>query len=368
MHGLYIHIPFCERKCLYCSFAVAIGKQHRIDEYLACLAKEARPYVGTEVGTIYIGGGTPTFMDEKQLAALADMMHRNFKFKSGAAEITIEANPEGITPGKARHIKALGFNRVSLGVQSLHEKYLKFLGRCHDRGQAYRAYDAFRSAGFDNVNVDLMFSFPGETMPELAEDLRAIIALGSEHVSIYALTIEENSRFFAQQLPLDDNELLAQQYQAVVEAMEANGLSQYEVSNFARAERESRHNIHYWEGGDYLGLGIGAHSHSQGRRWWNVARLQEYIEKINENESPLADEEELSPEQRFLERVIFGLRTNRGVDISAVAEQYQCRLDEARRRLVKELITEGLLEQDERYLKATLKGRMVLDEIAARLI
>lgn len=368
MNSLYIHIPFCERKCLYCSFVVTVGQQRRIDEYLSCVEQEAQVYRGSEVKTVYVGGGTPTFLDEPQLGKLMDIIRKNFKIKDAAAEMTIEANPEGLTLEKSRHLKGLGFNRLSLGIQSLQDKYLKLLGRCHDRSQAQRAYEALREAGFKNINVDLMFSFPGETFPELAEDLRAITALKSEHVSIYALTIEENSRFFAQKMTLDGNDLLAQQYLSVVQAMEINGLSQYEVSNFSRSGYESAHNMHYWQGGDYLGLGIGAHSHSQGRRWWNVSRLQEYIERTKDKESPLEDEEELSVEQRFLERLVFGLRTNRGIDLKDIMTEYNLKLDQDRTHLIENLVREGLLVQEGENVRTTLQGRLVLDEIAARLI
>ncbi len=367
MNSLYVHIPFCERKCLYCSFVVAVGQKHRTDQYLDCLVREAKSYEGTQIGSIYIGGGTPTYLTEAQLGRLMDIIRGHFKFDP-AAEITIEANPEGITPEKAAHLKVLGFNRISLGIQSFNEKYLKLLGRCHDAPQAGRAFEILRKAGFDNMNADLMFSFPGETLEELSRDLHAIVALGSEHVSIYALTIEENSRFYAQQIKLDQNDLLAEQYAMVVEFLENNGLRQYEISNFARQGRESVHNMNYWNGGDYIGLGVGAHSHQQGHRWWNVSRLSEYFERIKENEPVMADEEILSSEEQFLERILFGLRVNRGIDLETVESEYHCRLDPDRAELIDGMLKEGLLLKEGKFIKASLKGRLLLDEISSRLL
>ena len=188
MHSLYIHIPFCERKCLYCSFVVSVGQRHRIDEYLECLQEEAKGYAGTAVKTIYVGGGTPTFLDNNQLERLSEIIRLNFKFDP-TIEMTVEANPEGIDLSKARLIKSLGFNRASLGVQSFYEKYLKFLGRCHDSTQAFKAFEVLRQTGFENINVDLMFSFPGKTLEEIKQEIEMRVNLQSDHLSIYALTV-----------------------------------------------------------------------------------------------------------------------------------------------------------------------------------
>ena len=195
MSALYLHIPFCEKKCFYCSFVVAIGQEHRIDPYLDALSKEAAAYKMTDVKSVYVGGGTPSMMDERQLERLVRIIDENFDRANGN-ECTVEVNPESITLTKMELLKKAGFNRISLGVQSLNEKYLKYLGRNHNKDRAVAAFGLLRQAGFHNISVDLMSSFPGQTMEELTEDVNAIARLGAEHVSVYSLTIEANSRFY----------------------------------------------------------------------------------------------------------------------------------------------------------------------------
>ena len=367
MNALYVHIPFCEKKCLFCSFAVAVGQKHKVDEYLECLALEAEKYKGTRVGTIYTGGGTPTFLDIGQLRTLGKIIRGNFLLDKNA-EVTIEANPEGIDPAKAKAIVDLGFNRVSLGVQSVQEKYLKLLGRCHGRAQAVTAFENFRKAGCRNINLDLMYSFPQQTPDEIDADVQFIASLNSEHVSIYTLTVEENSRFYAQKLKQDGNDVQAKQFEQVTGALEKSGLRQYEISNFARGGHESLHNINYWAGGNYIGLGVGAHSHQDGKRSWNTARLMDYLAGVRPSGSAVGGGESLSGEERFVETLLFGLRMNRGIDVASLERDFKIILDDARREKVQRFITEGLLVQDGKILKASAAGRLVLDELSAQLI
>src|SRR5580698_3327762 len=197
--SLYIHIPFCSRKCLFCSFVIAVGQEHRREDYVKALVREIKNSTGKNLGTIYFGGGTPSMLDEDHFGVLMGAIKNNFSFQDDI-EITIEANPESIDAPKAKFLKAQGFNRVSLGVQSMDDRYLKFLGRGHDASMARGAYHLLREAGFTNINLDLMYAFPGETNEELKEDVRAIFSLGPEHVSLYTLTIEPNSRFHAIQM------------------------------------------------------------------------------------------------------------------------------------------------------------------------
>ena len=212
--SLYIHIPFCSRKCLFCSFTIAVGQEHRREEYVNALVNEMKNHEGKHIQTIYFGGGTPSMLDEKNLDVLMNAIRKNFLFQNDI-EITIEANPESINRAKAGFLKAQGFNRVSLGVQSMNGRHLKFLGRAHDAPMALDAYRILREAGFNNINLDLMYAFPGQTHEELEEDTRAISILGSEHLSLYTLTIEPNSRFHVVQMKLDDDEKLAGQYQLI---------------------------------------------------------------------------------------------------------------------------------------------------------
>ena len=365
--SLYIHVPFCAKKCLFCSFAVAIAQSHRVEDYLCALEREAKTYQGRALNTVYLGGGTPSFLSALQLERLTKIVRDHFQV-SPTAEWTIETNPDGIDAQKCRTLKILGFTRVSLGVQSFNDAYLKFLGRTHDRLKSREAFSILRQEGFDNINVDLMYGFPKQSREELTADLEEAVALKSEHVSIYTLTIEPNSRFYAKQMKLDSDEKLAEDYVAVSEALEKAGLKQYEVSNFARPGFESRHNQMYWQGGDYIGLGMGAHSLMANRRFWNVSTLNDYIEKVKSQGHALEAEEQLPPITRLLERLIFGLRMNQGVDPYILEKELSLPLPADRRKLIDDFVQEGLLEQESGFLKATPRGRLVLDEIASRLI
>ena len=277
--SLYIHIPFCKNKCYFCSFVVSIGKEHQIDSYLESVSKEAGYYKDTFVETIYIGGGTPSFMNHGQLERLIRIIRENFKF-TPVCEFTIEANPENVNFSKAKLLHELGVNRISLGVQSLKDKYLKFLGRPHNSRDAIVAFNNLRKAGFNNINLDLMFSFPGQKSEELEGDVRDIAALGSEHLSLYTLTIEEGSKFFKQNMKLENDLSQRIRYLRVVELLEEKGFTQYDISNFAKPGKESKHNCVYWQGGNYIGLGIGAHSHLNDKRSWNTSNLNLYISMI----------------------------------------------------------------------------------------
>jgi len=357
--ALYIHIPFCERKCLFCSFAIAVGQKHRREEYVSALIAEMKKYEGTAVSTVYFGGGTPSMLEEDHFDFLMSAIRKNFSLKS-TAEIAIEANPESVDDRKAKALKALGFNRISLGVQSLNDRYLKFLGRAHDAETARSAYRSLREAGFENINLDLMYAFPGQTDEELGEDVRAIAALKSEHLSLYTLTIEPNSRFYAKQMKLDDDEKCAAQYVLIGELLRAEGFEQYEISNFAKPGFQSAHNKNYWLGGAYIGLGMGAHGFTGRRRAWNTPRLQDYIECASSGQDAVEGFEDLTDEQIVMEKVLFGLRMNEGIPISMLPSD--------RQKLVDEWINDGLLELHDQKLKTTNKGRLVLDELSVRLI
>jgi oxygen-independent coproporphyrinogen-3 oxidase len=197
MSSLYIHIPFCQRKCFYCSFAVAISQEHRFDEYVEALSIEASGHERELITTVYLGGGTPSMLSIKQLERLFCMIRSKFDL-SLDCEITVEANPENLDLEKAKFLFGLGVNRVSLGVQTLNEAHLKYLGRVHDTAKALSAFNDLRRAGFNNINVDLMYSFPGQTPAQISRDVATVLSLGSEHVSIYTLTVDENSKFFIQ--------------------------------------------------------------------------------------------------------------------------------------------------------------------------
>ncbi len=367
MKTLYIHIPFCAKKCFYCSFVISVGQEKRIDLYLDCLEREAKRYKHTEIKSVYIGGGTPTLMSNEQLRKLFDIIGKNFCLSAGA-EITIESNPEGLERAKLVLLKKAGVTRISLGVQSLNDRYLKYLGRNHDAPGAIKAFHSIREAGFEDINIDLMFSFPDQTIEELKRDVDAVVQLNSDHLSLYTLTVEEHSRFFAQNIQLQDDHDQAQQYVFVLKELEAAGFEQYEVSNFARTGKISRHNVHYWQGGEYIGLGIGAHSYVGEKRAWNISKLNDYISHM-QNDKPIeAGYERLAVFDQMKEAVLFGLRMNAGICTQEVEKRFGCFLNNEQQKKIDSFIQDGFLIRENSSLKVSAKGRLVLDELCARLI
>ena len=367
MKTLYIHIPFCKKKCLYCSFAVSVGQEQRIGLYLQSLEKEARQYSSEEIQSVYIGGGTPTLMSHDELRQLFSLVRRNFNIISGA-EWTIESNPEELPCSKLELLKEEGVNRISLGVQSLDDKYLRYLGRNHDSSMAIAAFDRIKKIGFDNISIDLMFAFPNQTMSELRADVEAVIQLESDHLSLYTLTVEENSWFYARNIQLEDDQYQSAQYMLVCEILEREGFNQYEVSNFAKPSKASQHNLNYWQGGQYIGLGVGAHSYIEGERFWNTSRLNDYILSLQKGHSAKEGAEVLSVFDQMKEVVLFGLRMNRGISIERTTERFGCFLNGEQKEKVDCFIENGFLIYEDGWLKVSSKGRLVLDELCAQLI
>ena len=366
MCGLYIHIPFCDRKCYYCAFAIVVGQLKRADEYLSLLQREASIYSRPQVGSVYIGGGTPSTLNARQINRLFDDINASFDVLSDS-EVTVEVNPEGLTEKRLRAFRDRGVNRISLGIQTVQDHYLKYLGRLHDAASARQAYAAARAAGFTNISCDLMISFPEQTEEELADDLKQMLDWGPEHISLYSLTIEAPSRFHARNVQAPADETQARHLTFTVEAMAAAGYGRYEVSNFALPGFASRHNINYWQCGDYIGLGVGSHSHLQGERFSNVDRFADYMRRVQSGEPPRAQTERLDPHQRLVEALIFGLRMTDGVRPADLEARFGCPLDSERRERIEAYIKEGLLAEDGTALRATPRGMMVLDDISGRL-
>ncbi len=367
MTSLYIHIPFCQKKCLYCSFVISVGQEKRMEEYVKCLIREFEIFKNNRVDTVYIGGGTPSCLTASQLCFLFEGIRKNFDL-SHLKEWTCELNPEDVNTEKLRVLKNYGVNRISFGAQSMDDVRLKNLGRVHNASKIIEAYDMIRQEGFDNVNVDLIFSLPNQSFEELQSDVHQICKLNSEHLSLYSLTIEKNSYFFNRKVNVGSLESQAKYYREVCRLLCDYGFQQYEVSNFSKRNKESKHNINYWIGGNYYGVGLAAHSHIDGRRYWNVSRLTEYMKKVQEGRSVEDGFEVLSKEERFMECILFGLRMNEGVNIKFVSNQYQCSMSDEMNQKINEFINNGFLFYKKGFLKATDQGRLVLDEISAKLI
>lgn len=322
--GVYVHVPFCAKRCHYCDFSVARAKNPPVTDYLQALEADLREWPGDEkkpepIETLYIGGGTPSLLGVAGMAAVARLLSSRFTWDPGTVEWTAEANPNSLTPELAAGWKKLGINRLSLGVQSFHEEALSWLGRLHTVTQAETAIRVARSAGFDRLNVDLIFGLPADVKRDWAADLDRAVESGATHVSAYGLTAEPRTPLGRWvdlgrvEMPADSR--YADDYVRASETLLRAGFEHYEVSNFALPGQASRHNWLYWDGSDYLGLGPSAHSYLAGERIWNVYRWDRYRKAAFGGESLREGRERPDAEQSRLERIWLDLRTVRGLDL-----------------------------------------------------
>ena len=363
---LYVHIPFCPKICPYCSFYKEATDRHKTGRFLDALLHELdaqqRELPPLRPRTIFFGGGTPSALSTPQLEYLLTGLRARLDL-SELTEWTLEMNPATVSLEKASLLRSLGVNRISMGVQSWEPQLLAVLGRVHSAEQARRSYEILREAGFDNVNLDLIFGIPTQTPEMWGRSLAATIALGPEHISAYNLTYEEDTEFFrrfvAGELRQDDDADAAL-FEHTADTLNAAGYDPYEISNFARPGRECAHNLAYWQGADYLGLGPSAFSTVGERRWANVRDTALYNERVHAGESATGFQEEVPPAMRRAESIAFGLRTNRGVaaeSLGAWPEQ------------VAEFEGLGLLETTPAArVLLTRKGRLLADTVAEAFI
>jgi len=356
--GIYIHVPFCRSKCQYCDFYSMSTKDDKlIDGYLDAVCdhiKEAGELApGYKVDTIYFGGGTPTFFGADGMAIILTTIRRNFDVDNNA-EITFEANPDSVSDRLLHRLRAEGFNRVSLGIQSDDDEMLKKLGRPHTYAQAVAAYHKIRKAGFKNVSIDLMYGLPGQDLLDWQETLDNILRLLPEHISCYALKVEEGTPFweYRDMLNLPDDDTQAEMYLTAVEALRSRGFRHYEISNFARKGMVSRHNMKYWTGGEYLGFGPAASSDFAGKRFTLKRDLQAYIAGIRDGGDIMEEMEEIPVRERAGEYLMLRLRTSLGID----GEEYE------KLYLLPFAPLEDVLEKQRRLFHATQtdSGRWVL--------
>jgi oxygen-independent coproporphyrinogen III oxidase len=321
---LYIHVPFCARRCSYCDFAIAVRREVPVDEYLSGLETELRILRGgqprAELDTIYLGGGTPSHLGPQGVARIMGIAREYFDFASDI-EATIEANPDDVSPNAAAEWKNAGINRVSLGVQSFDDKVLEWMHRVHDSAQAESAVKVLREAGFDNISVDLIFALPESLDRSWERDLSKALALEPDHISLYGLTIEPATplarwRDRGSVVPADE-ERYAEEFLLADQMAGAAGFEHYEVSNFGKPGKRSRHNSAYWTGDAYLGIGPSAHSYDGVARTWNVAPYADWVARLERGETVIGGSELLTDANRLAEKVYLGLRTTSGLPVSS---------------------------------------------------
>jgi oxygen-independent coproporphyrinogen-3 oxidase len=374
--GLYVHVPFCATRCGYCDFNTytsdELGPGANRSEYAATAIAELRlaaRVLGSDrpaVQTVFVGGGTPTLLPAADLVAVTDAVRELFPVAPDV-EVTTEANPESVTPASLDTLRAGGFTRISLGMQSAAEHVLAVLDRRHTPGRAVQAAHEARAAGFEHVNLDLIYGAPGESDADWAASLQAVLDAPIDHVSAYALIVEHGTRLARRvargELPMPDDDVLADRYEAADRVLSGAGLEWYEVSNWARDRAaRCRHNELYWANANWWGIGPGAHSHVGGLRWWNVKHPAAYADRIAAGLSPAADAERLTAEDQALERVMLGLRLRDGLPLSA--------LSDAGRSRAADCVVRGLLEPEARaagLAVLTDRGRLLADAVIREL-
>lgn len=362
--GVYIHIPFCPGKCRYCSFNSVPYEKSTATRYVAALVREieACPYPVTP-SSIYIGGGTPTVLPHNGLVSVIEAVRE--RFMSGGAvadapEFTVEANPGTVSGLDIRTLTALGVNRVSLGAQSFNPSELAMLGRLHGPEEVARAVEALRAAGIANISLDLMYSLPGQDMRSWRDSLGQAVGLGPEHISLYDLTIEEGTPLYSEvragRLAMPPEPVQVEMYLLALEMLDKAGYGRYEISNFARPGFECRHNLNYWDAGEYLGFGAGAHSYTGGRRTRNVDDIKDYTVTAMSGGTLTEESEELSPGDMEREFIMLGLRKAEGVDILEFARRFGHGFGEGRGAALARLKESGLVETGGGRLRLTVRG------------
>ncbi|HEO2765099.1 TPA: oxygen-independent coproporphyrinogen III oxidase [Streptococcus agalactiae] len=366
----YVHIPFCTQICYYCDFSKVFIKNQPVDAYLQALIREFRSYDITELRTLYIGGGTPTSISAVQLDYLLTELSRDLNLNT-LEEFTIEANPGDLTVDKIEVLQKSAVNRVSLGVQTFNDKHLKRIGRSHNEAQIYSTIDALKTAGFQNISIDLIYALPGQTMDDVRSNVAKALSLNIPHLSLYSLILEHHTVFMNKmrrgKLHLPTEDLEAEMFEYIISKMERNGFEHYEISNFTKPGFESRHNLMYWDNVEYYGVGAGASGYLDGIRYRNRGPIQHYLKGVSEGNARLS-EEVLSKNEMMEEELFLGLRKKEGVSIGKFEQKFGTSFEKRYGQIVQELQSDGLLKENNGFIQMTKKGLFLGDTVAEKFI
>lgn len=365
--GIYIHIPFCMQKCLYCDFISYANQQDKMEAYIEALKKEIEEVVKETdkeevmVSTIYIGGGTPSYIGSKQIVEVVRRIKENFVIMP-EAEITIEINPGTVTKEKLQDYKKVGINRISIGLQATQNHLLQKIGRIHTYEQFLDTYEQIKEVGFKNKNIDLMIGLPDQTIEDVKESIRKVSTLDPTHISVYSLIIEEGTpiekKIKKGEYILPAEELERQMYWTVKAMLEEQGYEQYEISNFAKKGYFSKHNWNCWKQKEYFGFGVAAHSYWNGKRYSNLESIEEYIENIKngKKQKNVILQEIQTKEEMQKEYMLLGLRTLEGISIKRFKEKFGCNPIFLYHKELERLVEENLIEIDLDQIRLTKKG------------
>ncbi len=373
--SVYIHIPYCKSKCGYCDFNSYPGREDEYEGYVEALLRElkqrGRQISGAAVPSIFFGGGTPSILGAELLSLILSRCKEVFTLDP-RAEISIEANPETLSPSLLRDLLDAGFNRLSVGIQSFDDSSLQRLGRNHSGTQAVDVARQAAGAGFENISLDLMFGVPGQEIPQWEEDVEKALSLHPTHVSAYGLKVEEKTPFDRLLkmglITLPDEETFTRMYTVAVEKLNGAGYEHYEIANFALPGYRCLHNVNYWRNGPYLGLGAGAHSYLKGERSANVRDPAEYLARVAEESQAVDSREKLPSRSALGEALMLGLRLTEGIDVEEYGARYGADLRLEYGPVIRDLSQQGLLEMEGTRLKLTWKGILLSDEVFLKLL
>lgn len=370
--GVYVHVPFCLHRCHYCDFNTYEGLDELRAPYVdAVVAEISRADAPRPATSVFFGGGTPTLLAPHLLGRILDAIEASFGIDADA-EVTVEANPETVDEPYLRELLAVGFNRLSIGIQSLAPRVLQRLGRTHSPERALRALGDARAAGFADLNADLIYGSPWESHDDWLVSLQGVIDVDPDHVSAYSLTVEEGTPLHtlvaSGRVPDVDPDVQADRHRVADAMLTAAGYLRYEVSNWAKRGRASRHNVLYWSAGDYIGFGAGAHSHVAGHRWWSTRLPRDYVAAASEGRSTMAGDEVLAGDVRAGEALMLGLRLASGVEVSAFEERFGPNALKPRQEALRYLGSAGLIEPAGERIRLSSRGTLLANEVLCRLL
>ena len=369
--GIYLHIPFCKTKCIYCDFYSVTKREDSIEKFIECLAKEIElnknNLLNYQFDTIFFGGGTPSVLTEPQLEKILTTLHKYYNLDKNI-EITLECNPGEISGEKLKNFRNLGINRLSIGFQSFNNNTLKFLGRLHNTEQSILTYNEARKAGFDNINIDLIYDIPKQKLKDWKDDLFLGTSLQPEHISAYSLTVEKNTALYSMVknkiVSMPSETMDKKMFLSTIEYLENKNYNHYEISNFCKDKKNCRHNLHYWKLEPYLAFGPGAHGFDGKKRWWNKKSIDFYIESLKKEILPIQSEEILTNKDSFNENIMNGLRLTEGFNIKKIDSFISQDFNTYIRSFQKKW---PYLNQNKQILKLSKEGLLFADEIIADL-